>query len=461
MSSFLTPTILKNAFGSILREDPTRLAQRIQRVSTDSRKLQEGDLFVAVRGERFDGHDFVNEALSKSAAAAIVSRDSLDSGKFKADDARLIIVENCLDAIRALAKAYRNALEIPVIAIGGSNGKTTTKELTHFLLELVFGEQNIFKTKKSENSILGIAISLLQIRKEKMAVIEVGIDEPGWMAQHLEVVQPTHGLITTINEEHLEKLQNLETVAEEELKLLKYLVGKQAAFAANMDCTWIQKHELPKNSIRYALDEEGDVEGKYLSPNRLHVFGLEFQTKLPGKHNAQNLLAALSMLRLLHPKLSLDELKEIQNILPNFHGEDHRSLWLEFKSDIRVFDDCYNANPNSMENSMNSFLEIAVGRPMIAILGDMRELGAKSLSAHQRIVNLSSVLGFQHILLYGPEFKSALESLIVIPENVHHFEEFEELEQALEEILQPGQAFFLKGSRGMKMERVLKLFENL
>ncbi len=358
-----------------------------------------------------------------------------------------------------MAKLYRESLNAKFIAIGGSNGKTTTKEFAYFLLQQLFGETRIFKTKKSENSILGIAMSVLQIRQEEIAVIEVGIDEPGWMKQHLEIVQPTFGLITTINEEHLEKLKDLETVAKEELFLLDYLRDHNHSFAANMDSPHIREQKFPSQHLTYGVQEAAQVEGFYSPPNLLHAFGVPFHNPLPGKHNAQNLLAALSLCRLLSPELSIPTFQDLAGSLSQFKGEAHRSLWMQFEKNVQVFDDCYNANPTSMESSLQSFVELAAGMPMIAILGDMRELGAKAMQAHQRIINLASVMGFQQIILYGPEFMRAAETLLVLPETVCVFEDFSDVEEEIREILQSGQAFLLKGSRGMKMERILKVFE--
>ena len=169
----------------------------------------------------------------------------------------------------------------------------------------------------------------------------------------------------------------------------------------------------------------------------------------------------MSIARLLMPELKLEDLVEMRQALPSFRGEDHRSLWLEYPKSIKVFDDCYNANPISMENALQTFIEIAAGLPMIAVLGDMRELGDSALAAHQRIINLAGVMGFQHIFLHGPEFIRAAESLLIAPEGVQIFERIEDLIDELENVLQPGHAILLKGSRGMRMERVLDAFEDL
>jgi len=433
-------------------------AEEISRVHTDSRSVKAGDLFFAVRGDNFDGHDFANAALDAGAFAAVVEESYRDQLQALPQE-RLHYVKNSLESLRQLAKLYRESLNVKIIAIGGSNGKTTTKEFTYFILQQLFGENRVFKTKKSENSILGIALSILQIRDEEIAVIEVGIDEPGWMQQHLEIVQPNLGLITTINEEHLEKLIDLETVAKEELRLLDYLREHQRGFAANLDSPHVRDQKFPAQHITYALQESAHLEGFYSPPALLHAFGVPFHNRLPGKHNAQNLLAALAICRLVTPDISTSTLRDLAASFSDFKGEAHRSLWIRFAKNVQVLDDCYNANPTSMESALQSFVEVAAGLPMLGVLGDMRELGAKSMAAHQRIINLASVMGFQQIILYGPEFMRAAETLLVLPENVCVFEDFEDVEGEVEEILRPGQAFLVKGSRGMKLERILKVFE--
>jgi len=450
--TFLSADILNRALGI------TKGANEIERVHTDSRTLRSGDLFFSIRGENFDGHDFAAAALEAGAHAAVVEESYREQLQNLPQD-RLIYVKNSLESLRLLAKLYRESLSAKFIAIGGSNGKTTTKEFAYFLLQQLFGETRVFKTKKSENSILGIALSILQIRNEEWAVIEVGIDEPGWMKQHLEIVQPNYGLITTINEEHLEKLKDLETVAKEELFLLDYLRENGQSFAANMDSPFIREQTFPPNHVTYGVQEAAQIEGFYSQPNLLHAFGVPFHNRLPGKHNAQNLLAALSLCRLVSPEISHATFKDLAATLSMFEGEAHRSVWMQFDKNVQVFDDCYNANPTSMESSLQSFVELAAGLPMIAILGDMRELGTKAIQAHQRIINLASVMGFQQIILYGPEFMRAAETLLVLPETVCVFEDFDDVEGEVAEILQPGQAFLLKGSRGMRMERILKIFE--
>jgi len=433
-------------------------AKNISRLWTDSRSIKNGDLFIAIKGDIFDGHDFVAGAAEKGAVAALVSRSDFKGREKLPADFSLIQVPDTVAALRSVAKTYRTALKIPIFAIAGSNGKTTTKEWIAFWLSELHGSKRIFKTAKSQNSILGIAMSLLQIRNEEMAVIEIGIDEPGWMDQHLEVVQPTHGVITSIAEEHLSKLKNIETVANEELKLLKFLKKQlDAGFAANLDSAWISqaRKDFPPNTLTYSLEKSAQIEGSFMAPHTLHAFGIEWTNPLPGKHNAQNLLASLTALRLLHPHFEPRDLAKLASKTWSFKNEAHRSHWFSIDKNIQIFDDSYNANPESMERSLQAFIELSDGCHQRVVLGDMLDLGDHSDDAHRRILNLAIVLGFDFIYLFGPEFEKAFNRMSSRPKNVRSFQKLDDLASAISEEMDQGDAIFLKGSHGMALERLL------
>lgn len=429
-------------------------------ISTDSRSIQNHEAFVAIKGERFDGHDFVDQAIKAGARFAIVEESGL--AKVKADKSKLIIVKNSIEALRKMAAAYRDLLSCKIFAIGGSNGKTTTKEFLAFLCSQLLGAERVFKTKKSENSILGVAISLLQIKNEEVAILEVGIDEAGWMEKHLHLIRPHYGLITSIQEEHLERLKSIENVAKEELKLLEYLKENNGCFAANVDSQWIKSEKFPQTSLRYSLDERADIEGLFQGNQYLHAFGLLWKNPLPGKHNAQNLLAALTGLRLIFPDLSMDQLKQLHSQIHQFKGEAHRSNWIELPNQIYIFDDCYNANPGSMESSLMTFQELSHGHPRrLVVLGDMLDLGEQSEQAHRRILNLAIVLGFDEILLFGLHFEKAFKLLPAREaKNVKSFTDYPSLEEYLKSRVQERHSIFLKGSRGMRLERLLSIWSS-
>ncbi|TVQ79059.1 MAG: UDP-N-acetylmuramoyl-tripeptide--D-alanyl-D-alanine ligase [Bradymonadales bacterium] len=449
--SKLSLELVKQVFPQL----PPSVSTPIQGVSTDSRSLQPGEIFFAISGDRFDGHDFIQQAIDRGAAFCVSSK----AKQRKADPKHCLTVNEPIDSLRELARAYRNTLEIEIIGVGGSNGKTTTKELCAFLLSQLLGNESVFKTAKSENSILGVALSLLRIKSERVAVIEIGIDEPGWMDRHLDLIQPDYGIITSISEEHLEKLNNIERVAQEELKLLQYIEQRGRGFACNRDCSWVSKQVVRVQHLGYSLKAKAEIEGKYLPPNRLSAFGMEWLNPLPGAHNALNLLASLCLLRLLRPDLQKSELKGLVKSLTSFSGEAHRSRLLRFEPNLLVFDDSYNANPASMAAALESFSEVSEGYEKIAVLGDMRELGDRSQEAHRALINRLSVGDLHKIFLIGPEMTKARSGL---PKDsrIKVFDDIETLTNSLRQSITKNQSFLFKASRGLQLEVCLKVFEN-
>ncbi|PIR23939.1 MAG: hypothetical protein COV44_00570 [Deltaproteobacteria bacterium CG11_big_fil_rev_8_21_14_0_20_45_16] len=425
----------------------------IHRIWTDSRSIQVGDVFVAIKGDNFDGHNFLEQAQESGAVALIGSEAPSKSIRIP-----YIQVSDSVEAIRKLAAAYRAILNIKIIAVAGSNGKTTTKEMIFHHLCEIHTKEKVFKSKKSENSILGIGLSLLQIRNEEIAVLEVGIDEPGWMIKHLQILQPDIGIITSIQEEHLERLKDIETVAREELRLASDLKERQKIFVANYDSEWIRLEALGNRTLSYSLKHRADIEGRFLPPNTLEAFGLQWKNPLPGSANAENLLGSLAVITALQPELKLADYRKLCKQFENFQGEPHRSLWYESTEDCFVYDDCYNANPSSMEAAIQTFLEIAEGFSRIAILGDMFDLGPSSFQAHQRILNLAMVSGFDKIFVFGVNFRECLSQMPSPPSHIQSFIDKTELRQALHSMHKDFAAYLIKGSRGNRLEEILDLF---
>lgn len=421
--------------------------------ATDTRALKPGEVFVAIKGDQFDGNHFVEQALKQGAAFVICENSSKLDGE--------VVVHDSVEFLREAAQLKRSTFEnVQIFAVAGSNGKTTTKEFLSYLCQLCFGEENVYKTLKSENSVLGLAMNLLRIEDHhQVAILEVGIDEPGWMKKHLELMQPNFGIITTIQEEHLHKLKNIETVANEELQLLYYIVKSNGGFAANLDSEWIRLEEMPKNHLSYSLERRADIEGGFRSPGILSAFGVEWANPLSGKHNAQNLLAALTALRLLKTDLKRTDLEFLSQNIKYFKGEAHRSKYFETGNAVFVYDDCYNANPSSMEAALQTYLELSEGLHRIAVLGEMKELGSSSTASHTRILNLALVSGFEKIFCYGEEFKKAMDLSKSPAESLSYFDSMEELKKAVQESISSYQSYFIKGSRGNRLERLLDLFE--
>lgn len=456
--SVMTQNFDQQFLSAALGVTPSSSQNSYSRIWTDSRTCQSGDLFAAIPGEAFDGHDYILKAAEAGATGALVSRLDFPHREKLSSSFQLISVHDTIEALRALATLYRTTLPTEIIAVGGSNGKTTTKEIVSFLLGQLHGPQQIFKTKKSENSILGIALSMLQIRSERWAVLEIGIDEPGWMEKHLSLVRPHYGVITTIAEEHLERLKTIEQVAKEELRLLEFLRDAEGGFAANLDSPWIEKARLPTRHVSYALRSRAQLEGSYLAPQTLNCYGIDWLLRLPGEHNAQNLLAALAILKLTHPDLGLSALKTLSQSLKDFRGEPHRGEWYALSNRMEVYDDCYNANPDSMEKALETFQDLSKGKRSLVILGDMLDLGEASASAHRRILNRATVAGFDQVLLFGQRFEHALSTS---PLKEAHVRSFGDLNQLPSLIGARPEAILIKGSRGMKLERSLPILESL
>jgi UDP-N-acetylmuramoyl-tripeptide--D-alanyl-D-alanine ligase len=341
-----------------LGKQPSRTprAQAFTAITTDSRKIRGGELFVAVKGETHDGHDYIGKALQAGAAAILCERLSEDAAaQAGASGAAVWVVSDVQQAYRKLASAWRRGFSIPVIVVAGSNGKTTTKEFLSAILRGKF--PSVLKTQGSQNGFLGIPMTLLELRAEHGAsVIEVGIDDVGAMAQHIDCVRPTQAVLTVIGPEHLENLKDVATVAREELIALQDTVAMRGRVAIHLDDPWIAPFAAtaPRAaSSCFTLTEadehpEAQVRGRITANGTLAVETqserFELPLPLPGRHNAQNLLAAVATA--LQAGLTSTE---ISRGLEGFSGAEGRSQVRPLAPARRVICDYYNASPVSMK----------------------------------------------------------------------------------------------------------------
>ncbi len=434
-------------------------SQKILEITTDSRSAKPGSVFIAIKGDSLDGHSFIPQAISQGATAIISEHPGTNpNGSF-------FQVPSTLDAIRKLAHTYRKAFSIPMIAVVGAVGKTTTKELLGSLLQGKY--THVMKTEGSQNGFLGIPITLLQLKPEtEIAIIEIGIDEIGAMDQHLALVEPTHAILTKNGPEHLHQLKTVEIAAEEELKAYDYSLQHQIPIALNLSdvfvSQWVKRHssKISKTiSKSYSLSSTDQPEylGTYSSQkHELSVKGpgieATFQCPLPGEHHAHNLLAAITLSQFF--KLSVDE---IMTGLQTFKTAYGRTEVYQLPRQIRVIGDYYNSNPTSLDAALK-LLTSEKGAPAYhAALGDMLELGENEEQFHRSMAQSIMKLGVTHVWLYGPRMKW-LDSELRMKgfQNSAHFESHDELTQSMRSSLQPGAQVLIKGSRGMKMEKVLK-----
>lgn len=455
MSPELTEAFVAEALGLVAPQGATAA---FTGVSTDSRTLVKGALFVPIRGERFDGHDFIAAAVARGARGVIAARPVSI-----ADPAvRVYAVPDTLAAYQALAAAWRRAFDIPVVAVAGSVGKTTTKEL---LAAALSGRWRVLKTEESRNGDVGIPMTLLELRPEhEAAVVEIGIDEVGAMERHLGLVLPTAAVVTAIGAEHLEKLGDLATVAREEALALRRVAAQSGLVAVNLDDPWLaplfEKLASPAK-IGFTLTagpaRPGVLSGRVSEAfDELHVDGEAFRLPLPGTHNASNLLAALAMAAGLGISPA-----EIRRGLASFRPPAGRSEIRRAGDGPLVVCDYYNANPTSMAAALDLLASIAVPGAKWACLGDMLELGPGQERLHRDLAGPIRRAGVAHVLLAGPRMASLAAELAAggFPGRLQHFPGVPELAAALARQVGAGDAVLVKGSRGMRMEQVWQALE--
>lgn len=463
----LSTSFLASAFGS----NPEGPEQDFTQLITDSRLVKPGSFFIALAGEQADGHKFLEQAVAAGAAGVLHRKDH--ALKLPAGVTRFTAADT-LAAYRSLALAWRRLFPLPVIGICGSAGKTTTKE---FLAALLRGRwpEGVLQTLASQNGFSGIPATLFRLGPEhSAAVVEIGIDEPGAMAQHLRIVEPTAGILTSIGPEHLEKLIDVETVAREESELFRFLDKHGGKIAVNADDPLIFRAagELKKaERVFFSLENRacGNFRGRELHGEweagsnslkvRWHELGQEIRTEtfplpLEGRHNALNLLGAIALADLhgLTPE-------EIRCGLATFQPPEGRSRVESFQG-ARFYCDTYNANPISVRAALEFLRKPAAGGATWAALGDMLELGEKEHELHRELAELLITLQVDKVLLFGPRMQQLAAALKAAGHKAtEHFAAHAELAARLRQGVRPGDTVLLKGSRGMRMETVWQLLQ--
>jgi UDP-N-acetylmuramoyl-tripeptide--D-alanyl-D-alanine ligase len=436
-------------------------------IDTDSRNIEPGSLFVALKGENFDGHDFIESAVAKGARGVLCQRGKSVVGS---KDATLFYVEDTLRAYRKFAAAWRKEFSIPVIAIAGSAGKTTTKEL---LASILTGKwKHILKTQGSQNGFVGIPMTLLELgARHDIAIIEIGIDDVGAMEQHIALVSPGFAILTSIGPEHLENLIDVPTVAQEEGIALSWVSRNEGTVAVNMDDSWIRPHlTAPKEGRKVPYSLQGlqshlemisgrlSPDGRELIFSGLGLSETQVPLPLPGKHNASNLLGAIA----LAAALGLKE-DEIRQGLATFQGEQGRSQVKHLPGNILTICDYYNAQPASMNAALDLVGDLAKrsqGATWVC-LADMLELGHQEEELHRNLATKIKALNIQNVLLLGTRMK-ALENELTRSDfrgKLEHFSNHGDMASALIHSIQEGDLVLIKGSRSMKMEEIWKTLE--
>jgi UDP-N-acetylmuramoyl-tripeptide--D-alanyl-D-alanine ligase len=432
-------------------------------VSTDSRTVKTGDIFIAIRGAKFDGHNFVSRAAEIKAACVIVERRWSEANPEMMVSMQIprLVVENSVHALGHLAGIVRCRHNIPFIAIGGSNGKTTTKEMISSVLAKKY---RVLSTQGNLNNHIGVPQTLFRLgKKYQAAVIEIGTNHPGEIRYLCSVLRPTHGLITNIGAEHLEFFGSIDGVAKAEGELFEWLEMSGGTMFVNTDDRFIERMaRKSRRAIRYGFSARRvSVKGKIgpadsnarmfirIKPEGKKAFGVK--PGAPGKHNAYNALAAAAVgvaMKVPGPKIC--------DALSSFSCANKR-MQIHIAGNVTILNDTYNSNPDSVLAALATVKEMKSAGRRIAVLADMLELGSRTEELHRQVGTELKKNNIDVLLTYGPSSKYVFESAEVLEKR--HCEGKEELVERLLGLVSPGDIVLVKGSRGMKMEEVAEALQ--
>ncbi len=410
---------------------------------TDTRKIKEGDVFFALKGDNFNGNQYALKALESKASFAIIDDASL------AENENLILVDDVLSAFQQLARWHRIQLNKPVIAIAGSNGKTTTKELTALVLSKVY---KTHVTPGNFNNHIGLPITLLSCPIDAQVILlEMGANHQGEIAELCEIAMPNYGLITNIGKEHLEGFGSIEGVAKAESELYQYLLANNGKILVNMNDAWLSN--MTKRFKQYygyghPSSDNFYAGGKLLrsSPTiEAEIEGIRFTSVLMGDYNFDNILAAVTI-----GKLFGVDINDIQEAISNYTPQNNRSQIIETDKNWLLLD-AYNANPSSMELALKNFALSKANNKTI-ILGDMFELGKHADFEHKQLIELIKKLGLTSVYLAGSFFYQNKKD-----DGFLYFEDYESLLNYLLNNALVNRSILIKGSRGMALERLLSV----
>ena len=408
-------------------------------VTTDSRTISKDCVFVALKGEHFDGNDFALAAAEGGVAACVIA-DRQDLPRHE----RLFVVDDSLKCLQELANYHRKKLGTPIIGITGTNGKTTTKELVSAVLSKKY---NLVYTQGNYNNQLGVPLTLLRVQPgAELAVVEMGASHPGDIRELTEIGEPNYGIITNIGRAHLEGFGGFEGVIRTKNEMYEYIAAHNGMLFVNHDNELLMKLSKDIKRVTYGTNEGADIKGKILSANpylSVEWNGKKIDTQLVGDYNFENVMAAICIGKYF--KVNDDD---IVDALSSYCPTNNRSQVIETGRN-RVVMDAYNANPTSMAHALKNFRNICKDDNLL-ILGDMRELGSESEQEHQAILKLLKELGFRNVALVGSEFSKCSES-----SEYSKFCSVDELAQYLGVHPIAGYDILVKGSNGIHLNKII------
>ena len=431
----------------------------IYNVSIDSRNIKKNTLFIAIKGERFDGHDFIDDVVRKGACAVIINEKNLK--KLSEVEIPVITVKDTTIALGDVAKIWRSKLKTKVIGITGSAGKTTTKEILATLLTEKF---NVNKTVANNNNHIGVPLTILSTNeKHNVLVAELGTNHFGEIPYTASIASPDLALITNIGDSHLEFLKNRKGVLKEKSALLKETINRGGKIFINNDDKMLKEFgRNVKNKITFGLNEKADYQARVLSYDKLAKPQIEirnkkkvFYTTLPisGEKNVLNFTAAYA----IATELGLTN-AQIEKAVKKIKSYNKR-LEIKDLKNFTLINDTYNANPDSMKSSLDILNKIDSRNKKIAVLGDMFELGSESKVKHLELSTFINKTKVDEVYSIGKMMKLMNQKLNGKTKVHQHFADRNSLKSFLEKLNINNSAVLVKGSRGMKMEEFVSVLE--
>ncbi|GCF93897.1 UDP-N-acetylmuramoyl-tripeptide--D-alanyl-D-alanine ligase [Enterococcus florum] len=448
----LTTTIISKAVqGEIINDTQ----ETITGVEFDSRKIKAGDLFVPLRGTA-DGHQFVGKALEQGAVAVLWSNDPDEAP----ENIAVIQVEDTLKALQALASYYLFEKNPDVIAITGSNGKTTTKDMTESVLRQKF---RTYKTQGNYNNDIGLPYTILHMPEgtEKL-ILEMGMDHAGEIKLLSELAEPDVAAITIIGEAHIENLGSREGIADAKMEVVKGLIDNGLLIIPEDEPLLSERAATLSQAVATFGIQQGAISASILSETReatlFSVDGQDYRIPMPGKYNVTNALIAITIGRWY----GLTE-KEIYRGLSQVEVTQNRTQWLKASNGADMLSDVYNANPTAMGLVLDTFAQLPTEGRRLAVLADMLELGPESIALHNKMIEHINEADYSEIFLYGGEIAGLSLALKAKYPGlaVHYFAkgQKQQLIQTVKEKLMPEDSILLKGSNGMGLIEVIEALQ--
>ena len=408
-------------------------------ICTDTRKLKKGNLYLALKGDNFNGNNFAAKALELGADYSIVDEQPEEQND------HIIKVEDGLDTLQKLAAYHRKYLNLPILSITGSNGKTTTKEL---IREVLSKKYKTVSTKGNLNNHIGVPLTLLSMNKEtEFGIVEMGANHQGEIASLCKIAQPDYGYITNFGKAHLEGFGGVEGVIKGKSELYNYLIKNNKTIFINYDDEIQVEKSKGTDIISFSEGKNATHQITFLKADpfvKINTEDTEINSQLIGTYNAKNIAAAICI-----GKYFKIPVKAIKEAIESYQPTNNRSQIINQNSN-QIILDAYNANPTSMKAALEN-LEAIPAKNKIAILGDMFEVGNTSAEEHQIIIDLLEKLEFSNMMVCGKNFYQTST------QEVSKFENFEDLKNYIQRNNFEDATILIKGSRGMALERILEV----